>query len=77
MGYILTAMFFMIPACAVAFWVYSLVKYTKARKAPESCSEEKKKALKTQLIVSSVIAGVLVGAVIGICVLMFMAVAYM
>lgn len=77
MEYMLATLFFMVPVCAVAYWVYSLVKYTKARKAPESCNAEEKKTLKTQLIVSSVVAAVLVAAVAGISVLMYMVVAYM
>lgn len=77
MEYMFPTMFFMIPVCAAAFWVYSLVKYIKAKKAPDSLNADEKKSLRTQLIVSSVVAGVLVGAVIGICVLLFMAVAYM
>lgn len=77
MQYMFTVFLFLIPICAVAYWVYALVKYVKAKKSPDSIEPEKKKSLKIQLTVSSIVAGVLVAAVAGICVLMFMAVAYM
>ena len=77
MQYMFTVFLFLIPICAVAYWVYALVKYVKAKKSTDSLEPEKKKSLKIQLTVSSIVAGVLVAAVAGICVLMFMALAYM
>ncbi len=79
--YVSTALFLLIPIAIIAFFAVSLCKYVSAKKknkkTPGAVIAREMDRLKTVLIVSSVAAGVLLAAVIGITVLMYLAVAYM
>ena len=82
MAYILSYLiFYGIPLGAIAFFVVSLVRFCRGKKAnkltPGAVSPEEMRARKTMLVVSSVILGVLVVVVIGFTALIYMAVAYM
>lgn len=78
----LTQLFFYgIPLAAIVFFVVSVYRYVKAKRAnkrqPGTFSEEEVNSRKLCMIVSSVIMGILVLIVVGLAVLLFMAVAYM
>ncbi|MBR2338494.1 MAG: hypothetical protein IKA63_03400 [Clostridia bacterium] len=81
MFYLIEFLFFAIPLAAIAFFIVSLVLYCSARKQnkrqPGSVSAETMKLRKVLLIVSSVIVGVLLSMLIGLCALLYMAVAFM
>ena len=82
MTYILTLLaFYGIPIGVLAFFIVSLVRFCRGRKAnklaPNTFSPEEMRLRKTTLIVASVIMGVLAAVVIGLTVLLFMAVAFM
>ena len=72
---------FGIPLASVILFVCSLIRYLDAkgqnRERPGAISPEQMKRLRTQLIISSVILGVLVAVVVGIVVLLYLAIAYM
>ncbi len=74
-------LFFGTPIAAIVCAVFFHGKHRLAQEVnnetPGTYSEEQIKKLKTAMIVSSVIAGVLSVVVIGIVVLLFMSVAYM
>ena len=73
--------FFGIPVLTVGFFIRSLYAYIKARKInkefPDTFPAEEMKKRIVRLVVSSIMMGVLVAAVIGFIWLMYMAVAYM
>ena len=64
-----------IPACAIVFFIVSLVRYLSGRK--NGCDATEMKRRKVLLVVSSVIVGILVASLIGIIALLYMAIAYM
>ena len=74
-------LFFAVPIGAIVFFAVSLHRYRSAKEQnkqlPGSVSQEQMKIRKLLLILSSVIAGVLVLAVIGVIVTLFFAIAFM
>ncbi len=74
-------LFFGIPILTVGFFIKSLYGYIKARKTnkeiPDTFPAEEMKKRLVRLVVSSIMMGVLVAAVIGVIWLMYMAAAYM
>ena len=81
MIYAIMALFFVIPIIAVIGWVLNLIKYCNARREnklnPYTHSKEEMKAIKSNLIISSVIAFVLMAVVVGAIVMFAMSIAYM
>lgn len=73
--------FFIIPATVLSIFAITLYRFKSAQKKNKACpgsfSEGEIKKRKIMLIVSSVITGVFVAMMIGICAIMYMAVAYM
>lgn len=80
-GILFSTLIYLIPLAAIAFFIVSLCSFIGAKKQykaePNDANKQKKNATKTQLIVSSIIMGVLVTIVIAFIALMFTAVAYM
>lgn len=80
-GYLFMTFIYFIPLIAIVFFIVSLSNFIGAKKQykiePNEMNEQKKRASKTQLIVSSVIMGVLLAVVIGFMALMYTAIAYM
>ncbi len=76
-----SALIYLIPLAAIAFFIDSLCRYIAARSRykaePNESNGQKKQKTKTALIVSSVIMGVLVVVIVSFMALMFTAVAYM
>jgi len=81
MSYILMCLIYALPVGMIVFFAVSLVLYLSAkhrsRVVPGSVSPEKLKVRKVLLIVSAVIAGALVLAVLALIALLFTAVAFM
>jgi len=81
MYYIVSALFYLIPAAALIFFVVSLIRYLHAKKknkqTPDSFSPDQIKSRKLCLAVSSVIAGILAVVVLAFVVLIMMAIAFM
>ena len=64
---ILSLLYYAIPAGALIFFIVSLVRYVvaKNKKAPDTYSESQMKNMKTLLKISSLIAGVMAGVILG------------
>ena len=81
MIYAIIAMFLAIPIIAVVGWVLNLIKYCQAKREnelnPDAYSKEELKSIKSNLIISSVVAFVLVAAIVGLIVTFAMGIAYM
>ncbi len=81
LSYLIVALFFLIPLAAVVFFLVCLAKYCKAKKRmshdPDCYSEADFKRLKTGLIISAVVAGILVTIVIYIIIMLTLAIAFM
>jgi len=81
LSYIISILYYLIPAAAVLFFVISLSLYREAKHrnkiAPGTYSDEQIKTRKICLIISSVIAGALVVVVLAFIFLLMMAVAFM
>ncbi len=79
--YIISAMFIVLPAAALIFFIVSLCGYISACKAnkrtPGSFSEMQIKDKKLALIISGVIIAVMLAVIIGFTVLIYLAIAYM
>lgn len=76
MIYMIIAIFFAVPIISVISWVLNLIKYCQAKRNSELTPEEIK-PIKSNLIISSVIAFVLVVIIVGLIVLFAMGIAYM
>ena len=74
-------LFYGIPCLAIAFFVFSLVRYLSAarknRRMPGSVEATEMRQKRTMLIVASAIFGVLLAVVVFFTALLMMAVAYM
>ena len=82
MSYIISqVLFWLVPISAVVFFVVSLCMYLSAKRKNKreagSVPENVLKARKIALIVSSVVFGLLLAAVIALALLLYMAIAYM
>ena len=81
MIYAFIAMFLAIPIIAVVGWILNLTEYCRTKRNIESNpdveSKDALKPIKTNLIISSVIAFVLVAIIIGLIVTFAMGIAYM
>ena len=81
LSYIISVLYYLIPAAAISLFVGSLLSYctakSKNKKAPGTYSAEQMRARKIFLIVSSVIAGLLLLVVLAFIGLLMMAVAFM
>ncbi len=81
LSYIVSALYYIIPAAAILFFGISLFRYCYARhknkRTPGTYSESQIKSRKICLIVSSVIAGILAVVVLAFIGLLMMAVAFM
>ena len=64
-----------LPLGTIVFFIVSLVRYVGGKKA--GCQERELQQRKILLVVSSVMMGVLVAALIGIIALLYMAIAFM
>ena len=80
-GYLIIATIFAVPIIAVISWILHLTKYLKAKQEirtnPDSYGKEEMKAIRTNFIISSVIAFVLIGVIIGLIVIFAIGIAYM
>lgn len=74
-------LFFAVPVAAIVFFVISLYLFLSARKKkienPDGISDQILKKRKVMMIVSLIIAGVLVTAVIGFIILMYFSIRHM
>ena len=81
LSYIISYLYYIIPAAAVLLFGISLFRYCyakhKNKQTPGTYSEEQMKSRKIFLIVSSVIAGILAVVVLAFIGLLMMAVAFM
>ncbi len=81
LSYIISYLYYIIPAAAVLLFGISLFRYCyakhKNKRTPGTYSEEQMKSRKIFLIVSSVIAGILAVVVFAFIGLLMMAVAFM
>lgn len=81
MIYAFIAMFLVIPIMSVVWWISNLVEFCKAKRNnklnPDTHSKEEIKALKSKLILSSIVAFVLVGVVGGTIVTFALGIVYM
>ena len=81
LSYIISALYYIIPAAALIFFGISLFRYCyakhKNKRTPGTYSEEQMKSRKIFLIVASVIAGILAVVVLAFIGLLMMAVAFM
>lgn len=75
MGFIVSLLFLGPPAAAIVFFIVSLVRFCSGKRNGCEASEMSKRKL--LLVVSAVIAGTLIAALIGIMVLLATALAYM
>ncbi len=75
------AVFFGIPALLTAYFIVSLVRYLKAKKAVKNnagtFSDEQIRSRKKNLIVSSVLFGLMIASVITMIILLSISIAYM
>ncbi len=73
MIYAIIAMFFVIPIIAVIWWISNVVKFRQAKRNnklnPDTHSKDEIKDIKSNLIISSIIAFVLMAIVVGLVVL--------
>ena len=81
LSYIISALYYIIPAAALLFFIVSLVRYREANHknkiAPGTYSPEQIRSRKICLIISSVIAGMMAAVVLAFMGLLMMAVAFM
>ena len=81
LSYIISALYYIIPAAALLFFIVSLARWRDAKeqnkRTPGTYSEEEMKSRKICLIVSSVIAGMMAAVVLAFMGLLMMAVAFM
>jgi len=81
LSYIISALYYLIPAAALAVFVVSLISFLSAKKknkqTPGTYSDDQMITKRICLIVSSVILGILAVVVIGFIVLMMVAVTFM
>ena len=81
LSYIISYLYYIMPAAAVLLFGISLFRYCyakhKNKRTPGTYSEEQMKSRKIFLIVSSVIAGILVVVALAFIGLLMMAVAFM
>lgn len=81
MIYAFIAMFLAIPIISLIWWISNLVDFSKAKRNNklnlDTHSKEEMKALKSKLILSSVVAFVLVGVVGGTIVTFALSIVYM
>ncbi len=81
MIYGIIAVFLAIPIIAVIGWLLNLIEYCKTKRNIESNPDINKKdalkPIKTNLIISSVIAFVLVAIIVGLIITFAMGIAYM
>ena len=81
LSYLISILYYLIPAAAITFFVGSLISYFKAKnknkQVPGTYSAEQMKTRKICLIASSVIAGLLLIVVLAFIGLLMMAVAFM
>ena len=81
LSYLISILYYLIPAAAITFFVGSLISYfiakNKNKQVPGTYSEEQMKTRKICLIASSVIAGLLLIVVLAFIGLLMMAVAFM
>ncbi len=80
-GYLIIATIFAVPIIAVIGWILHLTKYLKAkneiRTNPDSYGQEEMKAIKTNFIISSVIAFILIAVIVSLIVTFAIGIAYM
>ncbi|MBR2953423.1 MAG: hypothetical protein IKC45_03460 [Clostridia bacterium] len=80
-GYLIIATIFAVPIIAVIGWILNLIKYSKAKKEnqlnPSTYGKEEMKAIKTNFIISSVIAFVLIAVIVSLIVTFALGIAYM
>ncbi len=73
--------FYAIPIISIIWWISNLIKYRQAKHEnelnPDTYSKEELKSIKSNLIISSVIAFVLVAIIVGLVVAFAMGIAYM
>ena len=74
-GFLYSLIVTLLPLGTVVFFIVSLVRYVRGKKA--GCEEAEMKRRKVLLVVSAILMGVLVASVIGIIALLYMAIAYM
>jgi len=81
LSYIISALYYIIPAAALIFFGISLFRYHyakyKNKRAPGTYSPDRIRSRKICLIVSAVIAGILAVVVLAFIGLLMMAVAFM
>ena len=81
LSYLISVLYYLIPAAAITFFVGSLISYfmakSKNKQVPGTYSAEQMKTRKICLIVSAVIAGILAVVVLAFIGLLMMAVAFM
>lgn len=80
-GYLIIATIFAVPIIAFIGWILNLIKYSKAKKEnqlnPGTYGKEEMKAIKTNFIISSVIAFVLIAVIVSLVVTFALGIAYM
>lgn len=78
---IILLLLFTLPVMSVVGWIFNLMKFIRAKKenseVPDTHSKEEMKAIRSNLIIASVIAFILVAAVVGLIALFTMGIAYM
>ncbi len=81
MIYAFIAMFLAIPIIAIVGWILNLIEYCRTKRNiesnPDIDNKDALKPIKTNLIISSVIAFVLVAIIVGLVVTFAMGIAYM
>ncbi len=81
MIYAFVAMFLAIPIISFIWWISNLMEFCKAKRNnksnPDTHSKEEIKALRSKLILSSIVAFVLVGVVGGTIVTFALGIVYM
>lgn len=81
MFYGIIAVFLAVPVIAVIGWLLNLIEYCKMKRNiesnPDTNKKETLKPIKTNLIISSVIAFVLVAIIVGLIITFAMGIAYM
>lgn len=80
-SYLVVAVFFLIPIASVIWFAICLFRFCKAKKIakqdPERYNESDLKGIKTVLIISAAVAGILVAIIISLIILFSLAIAYM
>ncbi len=81
LSYLVSVLYFLIPAASLAFFAGSLIAYLRAKgknkRVPHTYSAEQMKTRKICLVVSSVIAGIFLLVILSFVGLIMMAVAFM